>query len=194
MQVAGKCRDMGGGGWVKTARCDLTDPSSMEDLAVMVSKEHGGLDVLVANAGMLKGGEMLDSDCDDWDLMMKVNLMAPMRLTRLFAPDMIKKGEGTIIFTGSLAGYRPTSMVAYSASKYGIKGWAMSCYESLHQHGISVTVIEPGFVDTPMVKEAPGNHDLFLKPSDIAEAALLPFKFSNAVPTEIVLRLVRPPQ
>ena len=64
--------------------------------------------------------------------------------------------------------------------------------QELRPHSIVVSCLEPGYVDTPMVKDVQGDHSLFIQPSDLAEAALLPFKMKSATPLEIVLRLGYP--
>jgi NAD(P)-dependent dehydrogenase (short-subunit alcohol dehydrogenase family) len=63
--------------------------------------------------------------------------------------------------------------------------------QALRGQGITVSVLEPGFVDTPLVKDVPGDHSMFIQPEDVAQAALLPFALRSAAPVEIVLRLVR---
>lgn len=193
-QVAKVCEGANGrSGWVRTETCDLMDPASIDALAGKV-KEQGGLDILVCNAGTSQGNsKVLEGSPDDWDVTVNVNVLAPMRLTRLLAPEIVKKGHGrgAVIFTGSLAGYRPMQNSAYSASKYAIKGWALACYEELSREGVKVSVLEPGFVNTPMVEQVKGDHSLMIQPEDLAEAALLPFRTGKGAPVEVVLRLGR---
>lgn len=174
----------------------MTSSSSIDSLAKSVLEEHGGVDIVVLNAGVSLGGrDVLEGDLKGWESTININLVAPMRLTRLFAPHMKEKGKGALVFTGSLAGIRPTkSTAAYGASKYAIRSWAMACYEALRPYGILVSVLEPGYVDTPMVKDHPLDHSLFIKPEDLAEAALLPFLLKSATPLEIVMKLVKPAQ
>ena len=110
--------------------CDLFKSEGVDSLAKTVQEKHGGADILVANAGTSLGGsDVLTGNPDGWDTIVDINLAAPMRLTRLLVPGMVIKGSGAVIFTGSLAGYRPTKTAAYGASKYAIKAWAESCYE-----------------------------------------------------------------
>ena len=129
--MAQHCEEAGGGGWVRTIPSDMESPSSIDSLAKSVLEEHGGLDILVANAGTsLGGGDVLKGDPKGWNSTVDINLLGPMRLTRLLAPYMKEKGKGACIFTGSLAGVRPMkSAAAYGASKFAIKAWAEACYE-----------------------------------------------------------------
>ncbi len=88
------------------------------------------MDILVANAGASLGGaDPLKGDLNGWDAMVALNLIAPMRLTRLWVPEMASRGFGALIFTGSLAGVLPTKNAAYCASKHALRSWALSCYE-----------------------------------------------------------------
>lgn len=108
----------------------MTNPAQIDALAANILKKHGGVDILVANAGTSLGGsDVLKGDPDGWDSTVAINLSAPMRLTRLLTPEMARRGGGACIFTGSLAGVRPTKSGAYGASKYAIRAWAESCYE-----------------------------------------------------------------
>jgi len=172
----------------------MTSSSSIDSLAKSVLEEHEGIDILVMNAGTSLGGrDVLKGDPKGWESTININLLAPMRLTRLFAPHLKEKGKGALVFTGSLAGVRPTkTTAAYGASKYAIRSWARACYEALRPYGILVSILEPGYVNTPMLKDHPADHSLFIQPEDVAEAALLPFLLKSATPLEIVMRLVKP--
>jgi len=167
----------------------MTSSSSIDSLAKSVLDEHGGVDILVLNAGASLGGDdVLKGDLKGWESTININLIAPMRLTRLFAPHMKEQGKGALVFTGSLAGIRPAK-AAYGASKCGIRSWAWACYEALRPYGILVSILEPGYVDTPRLKDHPADHSLFIQPEDVAEAALLPFLLKTATPLEIVMKL-----
>lgn len=67
---------------------------------------------------------------DEWETMFALNVHAPMRLTRLFAPVMQRQGSGAIINIGSIAAVEPmTSSCAYAATKHAMRGWSLSCYQ-----------------------------------------------------------------
>lgn len=193
LQVAQHSEEAGAGGWVRTISSDMESVSSIDSLAKSVLEEHEGVDILVLNAGTsLGGGDILKGDPCGWESTVNINLIAPMRLTRLLTPHMKEKGKGALVFTGSLAGVRPTKTAAYGASKHAIRSWAEACYEALCPYGIRVSILEPGYVNTPMLKDHPADHSLFIQPQDLAEAALLPFLLEAATPLEIVMRLVKP--
>eukprot|EP01071_Lankesteria_metandrocarpae_P009961 Lankesteria_metandrocarpae@DN5264_c0_g1_i7.p2 len=122
---------------------------------------------------------------------MAVNVHAPLRLTRLLAPKMKERSCGVIINVCSISGLDPNgNSPAYSASKYALRGWTLSCYESLRDHGVKVMAIHPGPVSTDMMRGvAKIKFDRIIQPHDVAEVALLPFKTSVACcPVEVTLR------
>lgn len=119
-----------------------------------------------------------------------------MRLTRHFAPKMASKGEGWIINIGDVQGcHSGPRDAAYAATKHGLRGWSMSCYEHLRDQNVRVVLIEPGNVkgttmqaETAMGEAGQGQ----IMPEDVAQAAMFCFHVSdNCVPEEIVLKAVR---
>ncbi len=69
-------------------------------------------------------------DPDEWESMLAINTLAPMRLTRAFAPAMAKRGRGAIVTVGSLAGtFASAGSAPYASSKWGVRGWVLSTYE-----------------------------------------------------------------
>lgn len=109
---------------------DLTSAKEADAFADAVLQDHGRCDVLVNNAGMGAHGTPLDGNPDEWETMFALNVHAPMRLTRRFAPIMQQRGGGTIVNIGSIAAVEPmTSSCAYAATKYAMRGWSLSCYQ-----------------------------------------------------------------
>ncbi|MDX2642603.1 SDR family NAD(P)-dependent oxidoreductase [Streptomyces sp. PA03-1a] len=122
---------------------DLADRADVERLAA----ECAGVDVLVANAALPSSGELLDYSPDQLDRALMVNLRAPVLLARLLAPAMVGAGRGHIVLIGSLSGKaasRSTSL--YSATKFGLRGFAHGFREDLHGTGVGVSLVQPGFV------------------------------------------------
>lgn len=131
---------------------DLSDPAQVRQLAREALTHYGRVDLLINNAGV--GGnlavvaQLQDADVDQ---LLSVNLHAPITLTRAILPSMLERRSGTIIFIGSVAGHIgiPRSSI-YSTSKFGLRGFAASLRREMLSHGVGVTVIAPGFIDTAM--------------------------------------------
>lgn len=179
---------------VRNIPVDLSSASDVDALGQGLLKDYGCIDVLVNCAGMGSDGTPLKGNPDDWEKVMALNLMTPMRLTRILSPAMADKEEGVILNIGSVAGMEPmTASCTYAASKWGLRGWSLSCYNALRLKNIKVVYIAPAYVDTPLVGDRPNLiRENMLKTADIAEAVMLAFRTSSAcAPTEIVLRLTR---
>jgi short-subunit dehydrogenase len=115
-------------------------PSRLADAA-------GAVDVLVANAALPASGRVEDFSHDEIDRALDVNLRAPIQLTRALLPGMLARGRGHVVFVSSLSGKTgsPRSGI-YSATKFGLRGFAAGLREDVEAKGIGVTVVFPGFV------------------------------------------------
>jgi len=122
---------------------DLGDPSDVERLAT----ECADTDILVANAGLSAAGNVLDLTAANLDTVISVNLRAPMVLARLLAEQMNARGQGHIVFVGSLSGLVSSrGSAVYSATKFGLRGYSLGLREDLHGTGVGVSIVEPGFI------------------------------------------------
>lgn len=184
----------GGATEVGIFTCDLTVSEARIRLIDEIVKAHGHIDVLVNNAGMGVAGTPQEMDMDANEKMLQLNLHAPMHLTRLVAPEMVKAKKGAIMFLGSVAGIEPMqNACSYAATKWGLRGWALSCYQNLRQHGIKVVTVHPGMVATAMTEAYGKNNDLKIQPEDVAEALFLALKTKQScTPVEITLRPTEP--
>jgi len=129
----------------RALRCDLANPDDVERLAREAAQAP--VDVLVANAGLPASGLITELTQEQIDRMLDVNLRAPIALTHALAPGMMERGRGHIVFISSLAGKvaSPASSV-YSATKFGLRGFALGLREDLRPHGVGVSVVLPGFI------------------------------------------------
>jgi short-subunit dehydrogenase len=127
----------------RSVAVDLTDAAAVERLAT----EHAEVDVLVANAGLPGSGHVLSFGVDEIDRALAVNLRAPMVLARLIGERMAERGAGHIVLMASLSGKAaaPRSSI-YSATKFGLRGFAMGLRQDLRPAGVGVSAIFPGFV------------------------------------------------
>jgi short-subunit dehydrogenase len=123
--------------------CDLSDRAAVERLA----DEAGPVDVLVANAGVPGSGRIETFSIEEIDRAIDVNLRAPIVLARRLADGMAARGGGHIVFMSSLNGKTaPPGTPVYSATKFGLRGFAQSLRQDLRPQGIGVSAVFPGFI------------------------------------------------
>jgi short-subunit dehydrogenase len=122
---------------------DLADPAAVDRLA----GECAGVDVLVSNAGLPGSGLLTSFSIEEIDRALAVNLRAPMVLARRLGEAMVERRRGHLVFMSSLAGKVGTPRTpVYSATKFGLRGFAQSLREDLRPSGVGVSAIFPGFV------------------------------------------------
>jgi short-subunit dehydrogenase len=176
---------------------DLTRDDELDRLVEQSSKTWGSVDILINNAGWGKRAPVIRANVEDWDQTLRLNLRAPMILAQKLLPAMVAKGEGAVINIGSVSGKTgEANGAAYSASKFGLIGFTQSLYEEVREHGIKVSVILPGFVDTPLI---PPNRQLdrskMIQADDVAQAVHYVLNSSaTCCPVEIAVRPQRSPQ
>ena len=131
---------------------DLAVPDEVECLA----QEAGEVDILIANAGLPASGTLESFTVGEIDRALDVNLRAPMVLAKELVPRMVARGRGHLLFVSSLLGKAASQNAAvYSATKFGLRGFAGGLRADLHHSGVGVSVVFPGFVrDAGMVADA----------------------------------------
>ncbi len=134
--------------------CDVSDEEAMERLANRVLGEHGVPDVVLNNAGIGVAGEFMDTEFEDWNRIIGVNLMGVVHGCRLFGQAMIERGEGgQIVNTASAAAFMPSkTLPAYSATKAAVLMLSECLRAELQPHGIGVSVVCPGFIATNITR------------------------------------------
>ena len=130
-------------------RMDITNEEQVKALVARIENDHGGVDVLINNAGFGMFGAMEDTSIDDARYQFEVNIFGLARLTQLLIPSMRGKKAGTIINISSMGGkvYFPLG-AWYHATKHALEGWSDCLRVELAQFGINVVVIEPGAINT----------------------------------------------
>lgn len=143
----------GGGVVLKSAPLDLTDRDAVQRLAAAVHAEHGSLDVVMNVAGVSTWGPVDRLTHEHWRRMVEVDLMAPVNVIEAFVPAMIDAGRGGhLVNVSSSAGLLGLPWhAAYSAAKFGLRGVSEVLRFDLEPHGIGVSLVCPGAVDTPLV-------------------------------------------
>jgi len=110
------------------------------------------LDILVNNAGLAMAGRLDHVPRDQWETLMQLNLLAPMRLCNSFIPGMVERGSGHIVNISSVAGWTGArGMSSYCASKFGLRGFGETLAADLRDSGVHVTNVYPSFSRTPIL-------------------------------------------
>jgi SDR family mycofactocin-dependent oxidoreductase len=131
---------------------DTRDRAALATAVDQVVAELGGLDVVVANAGICTGSAFVDVTPEQWEATMSVNVTGTFNTLSVTVPVLIAQGRGgAIVVTSSVAGLRGLPFLAdYSASKHAITGLARSVANEVAQHRIRVNTIHPASVPTGM--------------------------------------------
>jgi 3-oxoacyl-[acyl-carrier protein] reductase len=138
---------------IRAMRGDISDPAFARELITSVRKEHGRLDVLVNNAGILRQGLIGMTSTEQMRELLEVNVVALMTLTQYATRAMDPKRSPSVVNLASIAGTAGMEGVtAYSASKAAVVGYTLSSAKELAPKGIRVNAIAPGFIDTDMVR------------------------------------------
>jgi len=131
---------------------DVTEAASVEAAVAAHVGHFGGLDVMVANAGIAVTAPLLQITAKQWQLTMDVNVKGVLHCYQSAARQMITQGRGgRLIGAASVAAHRGGKwQSAYSASKFAVRGMSQSAAQELAEHQITVNVYSPGVVHTPM--------------------------------------------
>ncbi len=141
------------GGKATALHCDVAKEEDLQGLIGKTIKQHGKIDVLVNNAGVVTGGRLDEIEADDVRRMIDVNIWATIRLTQLALPHMREAKGGTIVNISSLAGRMGVPFYAtYCASKYAVRGFSEALRRELRPDGIHVMAVYPGGTATDMVE------------------------------------------
>ncbi len=149
-ELAKKCHDAGGK--ARIFPCDVVDSDGVHAAAEKFRDEFGHIDIMIANAGI--GGnnkETRNYEPDAVKKLIEINLLGSVNAIHAVLPQMLERGSGHLVAISSLAGFRglPKS-AAYSASKAGMTAFFESVRLDVAKKGIDVTIIQPGFIRTPL--------------------------------------------
>ncbi|MFW6448344.1 MAG: SDR family oxidoreductase [Halobacteriota archaeon] len=174
-------------------RTDVTDEGDVESLMAESVETFGGIDVVVNNAGISRGSDTVEMATEAYRMMMAVNVDGVFFVTRAALPELVETG-GNLVFTGSFAGQYPRSFnPVYAASKWWVRGFAMSVASQYGDDGLGVTVVNPSEVRTEFVgsdgrtfreRFEPGE---VTEPAEVASAIAFAAGAGDSVPFEIDL-------
>src|SRR5215470_11668090 len=129
---------------------DVTYQAQIDAVAEQIADDGGSLDGVVNNAGIAKGGPLEYLPLETWREQLEVNVLGPVAVTKAVLP-FIRAARGRIVFIGSISGKVATMLTGpYNASKFAIEAIGESLRSELRPWGISVSVVEPGAVKTPI--------------------------------------------
>jgi short-subunit dehydrogenase len=156
----------------RAIECDLGEAAEVERLLEEVGT---GVDALVANAGLPGSGHLSSFSVEDIDRALAVNLRAPMVMAARLAEPMAARRSGHLVFMSSLSGQAASGGGSvYSATKFGLRGFAHALREDLRDSGVGVSVVLPGFIsDSGMFHESGTQLPRFVgtrTPQDVAQA------------------------
>lgn len=172
---------------------DLTKSQGVDAFAQATAEKFDHVDYLVNNAGVFTKGEIVAASIGDYDRVMSVNARGAFLMTKAFAPGMIARGDGVILFVSSIAGLTGfKGGTIYSASKFAMQGMAESLMLELRDKGVRVVTICPGNVNTQMWDDDSTGRPIpetMIQPEQVAasiyHAVTMP---ANAVVKQIELR------
>jgi 3-oxoacyl-[acyl-carrier protein] reductase len=160
---------------------DVNDPAGVDALIDSIVKEHGGLQILVNNAGITRDNLAMRMKDDEWDAVLDTNLKAVFRMSRAVMRTMMKQRYGRIINITSVVGASGNpGQVNYAAAKAGVAGMTRALARELGSRNITVNCVAPGFIETDMTAHLTDEQQKALlgqiplghlgKPADIANA------------------------
>lgn len=134
---------------------DVGNPADWRALADELRDQHGEVHGLVNNAGLTHRARLMDVELADWERMFRVNTTGPLLGIQAIAPLM--RPGAAIVTIGSVAAITPHYTVAYTASKWAVRGLTKVASLELGPRGIRVNLVHPGYIETPMVASAPAS-------------------------------------
>jgi ribitol 2-dehydrogenase len=159
---------------------DLLDAKSCATLMPSILERTGRLDIFHANAGTYIGGDLVDAETANIDLMLNLNVNAVMKNVHDVLPHMIERGSGDIIVTSSVAGHYPVPWEpVYSASKWAITCFVQTVRRQVNKKGVRVGSVSPGPVISALLADWPEENlkkakesGSLIEPKEVADAIL----------------------
>lgn len=144
------------GGRAEAKRFDVADAEACQAAIDETVKAHGGLHILVNNAGVAVDQLLLRLKDEDLERQFAINLKAAFYLCRAAARPMMKQRQGCIVNLGSVVGEMGNvGQTAYAATKAGLMGFTKSLARELASRNVRVNLVSPGFIDTDMTRDLP---------------------------------------
>jgi NADP-dependent 3-hydroxy acid dehydrogenase YdfG len=189
-KLAELAEELGGPERAIAVRCDVTEWEDNQQIAAAAAESFGRLDAVFANAGFGAKRGFLEESPEQWRSMVLTNVLGVALTIRATLPTLLDSGTGHFVITSSVAGRRALPGSLYSATKWAVGAIGESLRQELRQmhenHGIRVTLIEPGMTDTEFFDQRPKDA---LADDDIARAVIWALEQPEGVDVnEILIR------
>lgn len=144
----------GPGGDVEVLAADLTDGDDLQRVCERLRADDEPIDLLINNAGVGQVGAFASLDVDDAETAVRLNVIAPLRLTHAALPALTERG-GAVLNVASIGAFQPVpTMATYAATKAFVSSWSQALYEESRGTGVTVTALAPGFTRSEFVDRA----------------------------------------
>jgi NAD(P)-dependent dehydrogenase (short-subunit alcohol dehydrogenase family) len=157
----------GDGDRVLGIECDVRSADDMARLRDAAVQRFGRVDVVCLNAGVAPIGRVLDTTVDVWDWLFDVNVRGVFLGVQAFGPLLVEQGHGHLVLTASAAGLGDTPTLGpYSATKHAVVGLGAALRIELAEHGVGVSLVCPGLVNTRIFESERNRPDGMIDPSE----------------------------
>lgn len=180
-------------GRVSTITADVSDPATAQRLVDQTLRDHGRLDIVLPNAGIYVGGDLVEASADAIAALIATNVTGVMTLIRAALPHLIAQGSGDILVTSSVSGLQDIDWEpVYSASKHAVQSFVHTVRRQTAETGVRVGAIAPGVVLNPLWGFEHGSPEeaekiaerTGIRSSDVADAII----FMLTRPAHVVIR------
>ncbi len=185
-------RIRGSGGQVIAGVVDVASADAVGAFAKRVHTETEAVDLLVNNAGVGLGAGFLDTSLEDWNRILGINLKGVIHGCHFFVPAMVARARGGhVVNISSAAGYfAAASLNAYCTTKFAVLGLSEALREELAPHGIGVTAVCPGLINTPITTRSPMRGPLAEDPATQARMVEL-YERRNYTPARVARNILK---
>jgi 3-oxoacyl-[acyl-carrier protein] reductase len=175
---------------------DVRDHLAVESLLDETVRRHGGIDIVINNAGVGWFGDVESQEHDDWRRVIDTNITGLFNCCKAAIPHLRRRGGGWIINLSSLAGTNPfAGGAAYCASKAAVDAFSEALMQEVRHDGIRVSYVKPGSVNTDFTGHADPSNEWKLRPEDVAQVVIdLVAHDQRSLPSRVEIRPSRPPR
>ena len=144
------------GGKIFYQKVDVTSQKSVDSAVAEIINDHGKIEILINNAGIIRDRSFLKMSEEEWDSVINVNLKSLYVVTRAVLPHMKENGYGRIVSASSINGTAGAfGQTNYCATKAGISGFTRALCKEVGKHGITANAVAPGFIKSVMSDSMP---------------------------------------